>query len=340
MAEKSAQEQAKEEIIQKIKELDTTSKKYKTIALNHYLEQKKALDTQLEAEMKALTIKYEKLSEPIYEASQQIIKGERELKKEELSNMETILNDEEKAKLDEELANKSGIPGYWLTAFKNCEIILPEIKSKDEPLLEKITKIQYIPESDDGLKFKIIFTFAPNDYFENETLSKSFVLKDDDEPISGSGTEIQWKENKNITVKQVKKTQKNKKSGAKRVVTKEVEDESFFNFFKDAEQGEQEPEEDDEEAMAQEEKLAIDFDIARVLIDEIIPYSLEYYLGVKTGEDYDNMDFGDEDYDDEDEDDEDNQGQQNKKKTHKKSTDSTKSKGSNKGQEKPECKQQ
>lgn len=55
--------------------------------------------------------------------------------------MESILNDEEKAKLDEELANKSGIPGYWLTAFKNCEIILPEIKSKDEPLLEKITKI-------------------------------------------------------------------------------------------------------------------------------------------------------------------------------------------------------
>lgn len=40
-----------------------------------------------------------------------------------------------------------------------------------------------------------------NDYFENETLTKSFVLKDDDEPISGAGTEIEWKEGKNITVK-------------------------------------------------------------------------------------------------------------------------------------------
>lgn len=52
--------------------------------------------------------------------------------------------------------------------------------------------------------------------------------------------------------------------------------------------------------MAVEEKLAIDFDIARVLIDEIIPYSLEYYLGVKTGEDYEGMDFGDDEDDDED----------------------------------------
>ena len=30
----------------------------------------------------------------------------------------------------------------------------------------------------------------------------------------------------------MKKTQKNKKTGAKRVITEEIEDESFFNIFK------------------------------------------------------------------------------------------------------------
>lgn len=75
------------------------------------------------------------------------------------------------------------------------------------------------------------------------------------------------------------------------MVTKEVEDESFFNFFKDSEAGE-DVDEEDEEAMNAEEKLNVDFDIARGFVDEIIPYSLEYYLGVKTadGEDYEGMD--------------------------------------------------
>jgi len=48
--------------------------------------------------------------------------------------------------------------------------------------------------------------------------------------------------------------------------------------------------------MALEERIAIDFDVARGLIDEVIPYSLEYYLGIKTPEDgYDGEDYDDED---------------------------------------------
>ncbi len=51
--------------------------------------------------------------------------------------------------------------------------------------------------------------------------------------------------------------------------------------------------------MALEEKFHTDFDIASILKDESIPYSLEYYLGVKEnsmGEDDENFD----DLDDED----------------------------------------
>lgn len=46
------------------------------------------------------------------------------------------------------------------------------------------------------------------------------------------GDAIDWKEGKNITVKIVAKKQKNKKTGQKKVSTKEVKEESFFHFFK------------------------------------------------------------------------------------------------------------
>lgn len=97
-----------------------------------------------------------------------------------------------------------------------------------------------------------------------------------------------------MTKKKVKKTQKNKKTGAKRVVEKEVDDESFFNFFNTVEalEGDDKEDEDDEDAQKQEERLNIDYDIARTLVDEVIPYSLEYYLNVKVEDD--------EDFDDED----------------------------------------
>jgi len=38
-------------------------------------------------------------------------------------------------------------------------------------------------------------------------------MKDEEEPEATEGTEIDWKEGKNLTVKLVKKTQKNKKTG-------------------------------------------------------------------------------------------------------------------------------
>ena len=90
--------------------------------------------------------------------------------------------------------------------------------------------------------FTIEFDFTPNDYFSNTMLSKSYELRtglDEHEPLSyegpeivkSKGCEIQWKKGKNVTVKMVKKRQKHKNRGTIRVVTKEVQTDSFFNFF-------------------------------------------------------------------------------------------------------------
>jgi len=56
---------------------------------------------------------------------------------------------------------------------------------------------------------------------------------DGDEPVleKAEGTEIQWAEGKNVTVKIKKKKQRNKNGKGTRTVTKVEPCESFFNFF-------------------------------------------------------------------------------------------------------------
>merc|ERR1712037_38137 len=46
-----------------------------------------------------------------------------------------------------------------------------------------------------------------------------------------TGSSIDWKKGKNLTVQQVKKKQKHKSKGSIRTVTKQVKADSFFNFF-------------------------------------------------------------------------------------------------------------
>jgi len=78
----------------------------------------------------------------------------------------------------------------------------------------------------------LTFNFNENQYFSNEQLTKVFKLDErDGNAVSSTGTEINWKEGKNITKPVVKKQQKHKKSGEKRTVQKTVQQESFFNLF-------------------------------------------------------------------------------------------------------------
>lgn len=104
-----------------------------------------------------------------------------------------------------------------------------EIKAKDESVLKHLIKIEYASEL---LSFYLDFTFEENDFFHNTKLRKSFKLKDIEEPYTADGDIIEWKEGKDVTKKTVKKKEKNKKTGKIRTATKEIEDQSFFNFFK------------------------------------------------------------------------------------------------------------
>lgn len=86
------------------------------------------------------------------------------------------------------------------------------------------------------------FHFSPNEYFTNTVLTKEYFMKcvpEEDDPFSFegpeiykcNGTTINWNKGKNVTLKTVKRKQKHKSRGVVRVVTKTVQNDSFFNFF-------------------------------------------------------------------------------------------------------------
>lgn len=49
--------------------------------------------------------------------------------------------------------------------------------------------------------------------------------------INFARCEIDWKNGKNVTVKTIKKKQKHKGRGTVRTISKQVANDSFFNFF-------------------------------------------------------------------------------------------------------------
>lgn len=222
--------------------------------------------------------------------------------------------------------NTKGIPEFWLTAMKNVELIEEMIQEHDEEVLKHLTDVKLIftgkkegemSDDDAEMGFVLEFQFSPNDYFTNSALTKTYRMKsepDKDDPFSFdgpdifacSGCKIDWKKGKNITQKQVKKKQKHKGRGQTRIITKLVQNDSFFNFFDPPEV----PENDDDLDEETEALLAVDFEIGHFFRERLIPKAVLFYTGEAIEEDSDDEDDDqettseeeDEDDDDEDED--------------------------------------
>merc|ERR1712062_897322 len=172
----------------------------------------------------------------------------------------------------------------------------------DEPLLHKLTDIT-VTFSEQPMGFTLHFYFAPNDYFSNLILTKEYEMKcepSEDDPFSFEGPEIfkckgctiNWKEGKNLTVKTVKKKQKHKSKGNVRTITKQVKNDSFFNFFDPP------PIPDDPNADVDPETLDLltaDFEIGHYIRDRIIPRAVLFF----TGEALEEEDFDEEEEEDE-----------------------------------------
>ncbi|KAA0723328.1 Nucleosome assembly protein 1-like 4 [Triplophysa tibetana] len=205
--------------------------------------------------------------------------------------------------------NPSGVPEFWLTIFRSVDMLSDMLQS-----------------------FTLEFHFEPNEYFTNTLLTKVYKMKsepDTDEPFSFEGPEIidcegceiDWHKGKDVTVKTIKKKQKHKGRGTARVITKQVPNDSFFNFFNPIKVS---PDKElDEDA---EYTLATDFEIGHFFRERIVPRAVLYFTG-EALEDDDSFEEEElEEGEEEEKDDEDDEevGDSNAKS----------------GDPKPECKQQ
>lgn len=249
-----------------------------------------AVDDEEDQEYRELEIKYDKLYREIYEVRRKVIMGEAYQLEQLIADYEKRakeLDDEDYKKVEanaidvKDIQNTpQGVPGFWLRAMLYHPQISRIIQEKDRPILMHLQDIQCILH-EQGYGFDIIFTFENNDYFTSLQLKKSFVMSKQNVIEKCEGTTIAWKEGKDVTMKKVKKKSKNKKQGNK-TVTKMVEQESFFNFFKTIALPEEKdlPNIDEEEEKNLGEKMDEDFDMGNEFKDQLIPLALEYYLEV------------------------------------------------------------
>jgi len=300
--------------------------------------------TKIEAkfyeEVHLLECKYHELYTPIYSKRTTITKGdheptdvEAEWPSDSEDEEEGLAEDvKEKAKLDEANKNEDvkGIPAFWLTIFKNVEMLAEMVQETDEPVLEALTDITVTFSEKDPMGFTLHFHFAPNQYFTNSILTKVYEMKcepPEDDPFSFEGPEIfkctgcpiDWSKGKNLTVKQVKKKQKHKSKGSVRTITKQVKADSFFNFFDPPAVPDDPNAEVDEDTQA---LLTADFEIGHYIRERIVPRAVLFFTGEALE---DESDCEEEESDEDDDDD---------------NSDNDADFDPSKAQANPECKQQ
>ncbi|CAI7671735.1 unnamed protein product [Penicillium pancosmium] len=282
------------------------------------------LEAQFQEEVLELEKKYFAKFTPLYERRSTIINGsveptEKEVEEgkedEEEDEEDETKDTEKKEQEDESESPAAGIPEFWLSAMKNQVSLAEMITDRDEEALKHLTDIRM--EYLDCPGFRLIFEFSENEFFTNKTITKTYYYKDE----SGyggdfiydhaEGSKIDWKEEKDLTLRLESKKQRNKNTKQTRVVKISVPTESFFNFFSPP----QPPtDEDDDASVASdiEERLELDYQLGEDIKEKLIPRAIDWFTGEalqfeELGEDMDPEEFDDEDDEDEDDDDEDDE---------------------------------
>uniref|UniRef100_A0A8D2H5F9 Nucleosome assembly protein 1-like 2 n=1 Tax=Urocitellus parryii TaxID=9999 RepID=A0A8D2H5F9_UROPR len=263
--------------------------KCRVYALKKLQAKSAGLEAKYLKEFHSIERKFAKIYGPLLEKRRQIINALYEPTKEECevygpeenSEYEDLEEycEEEGHNMDEEKEDPKGIPDFWLTVLKNVQEITPLIQKYDEPILKLLqdVKVKY-SKPDEPLTFTLEFHFEPNDYFTNEVLTKTYMLKSkldysDPHPFRGSavehciGCKIDWKEGKNVTVQRVLKKQRHRFWGLMRTTTQVFPRESFFNFFNALQWG-LDADEDEEDVF-----------IAHTLRTFVIPRAVLYFTG-------------------------------------------------------------
>ncbi|TGZ57954.1 hypothetical protein CRM22_009796 [Opisthorchis felineus] len=325
------------------------------------------IDVNFFKELFELEIKYDVEHQRIFEQRRTIVTGEKEPADDECDwpSDEELVDGEgdEVEKLCDEVNKKAavssetnngdlkGIPDFWLTTLRNVPLLNETIQDHDVPILQHLSDIKCKLHRDEP-GFTLEFHFSPNEYFTNKFLTKRYFFNYEisaDEPFSYEGPEIvrakgcviNWNPGKNVTVKVIKKVQKKKGSGAKRTITKNVQEDSFFNFFEPPEETLSEDLDDDIQML-----LESDFKLGQFLRDTIIPKAVLFFTGEEIADESDEEDDDEDEDEDEDDDDESVEEDEHPQRHHhgrhhhRHAGGHKKHAGENTASEQPECKQQ
>lgn len=179
------------------------------------------LEAQFQEEVLELEKKYFTKFTPLYEKRAKIVNGDVEPTKEEIELGEADDDDDEEDGMEAEKpepkaadASIKGIPEFWLSAMKNQVSLAEMITDRDEEALKFLTDIRMEYLEKPG--FKLIFEFAPNEFFANKTISKTYFYQEEN-GYGGDfiydhaeGDKIEWQPSKDLTVRIESKKQRNK----------------------------------------------------------------------------------------------------------------------------------
>lgn len=178
------------------------------------------LESQFQEEVLELEKKYFAKFTPLYQKRSTIVNGTAEPTDGEVDagkdedELEAKEGEGEQAKPEDKQAEMSGIPEFWLSAMKNQISLAEMITERDEEALKHLTDIRM--EYLDRPGFRVIFEFSDNEFFTNNKISKTYYYKEE----SGyggdfiydhaEGDKIDWKADKDLTVRMESKKQRNK----------------------------------------------------------------------------------------------------------------------------------
>jgi nucleosome assembly protein 1-like 1 len=258
------------------------------------------LQNQYKRECLELEKKYLDLTKPLYARRHDLITGKATPTSEEIEAGEQYLlkDDDEYTPVSKDTPpSAAAIPEFWLTALRNHIGLSDLITDRDADALKALldVRLAYLDAADTEPElrgkpgFKIIFLFGPNDYFENQVLEKTYLYQEE-VGYSGDfvydraiGTEIKWKEDKDLTKEFEIKKQRNKTTNRTRLVRKAKPTESFFNFFSPPQPPSDEAIEsgdiDEDELEEIEAKLEVDYQIGEDFKEKIIPHAIDYFTG-------------------------------------------------------------
>lgn len=172
------------------------------------------------------------------------------------------------------------IPDFWITAFLSHPALGELLTEEDQKIFKYLSSLDVEDAKDVKSGYSITFHFNPNPFFEDVKLTKTFTFLGEG-TTKITATPIKWKEGKGLP-NGVNHDDKNENKRA-------FPEESFFNWFTDAQK---------EDAVDE-----IHDEVADIIKEDLWANPLTYFNNEDDGEDCDEDDDDDEE-DDEDEEEE------------------------------------